>query len=108
MVKNGSFNRPSPRPSRRGEGARGPQKIHILAREFSAARREAGGYRGAMIPFRELSPEELDRVTGGEWGFRRVSDPLDRQRDPLAHADAHGGEGIAAAAAAELVHRGRD
>ena len=46
-------------------------------------------------PFRELTDEDLDRVHGGDRGYR-ASDALDREGDSLADPDAHRAERIAA------------
>ena len=46
-------------------------------------------------PFRELTDDDLDRVHGGDRGYR-ASDPLDREGDALSDADAHGAERVAA------------
>src|SRR5262249_36409003 len=41
------------------------------------------------------------------WPVRALSTPLQRERDALAHADAHGGERKLAAALLQTVHRGQ-
>ena len=52
------------------------------------------GCRGALTPLRR--PPAL------------ADEALDDDRDPLADADAHGGESVPCLAASELVHQGRD
>jgi len=47
-----------------------------------------------ILPFLELSDDELDRVHGGDRGYRPL-DALDREGDPLPDADAHGAERVA-------------
>ena len=52
--------------------------------------------RFARKPLPELSPDEMERVRGGDRGFVPLH-ALDDERDALADPDAHGAERVAPA-----------
>ena len=53
-------------------------------------------------------PAERSPVITMRRSIRGGSDPLDDQRDPLPHPDAHGAEGVASLRPPQLVHRRGD